>query len=476
MRGRRRAAVAVVLAVASIALLTRSPALAEGVTAVPSAPLLGFDTPTTQDDGVMTQLQAKGYQAVGVYLPVGLPNSDNRHDKAKTLPEGWVADQLTAGWAILPIYLGLQAPNECQPVERQHKFWAMSPDPAQAYAQGVAAADDAIRSLSDAGFPADAPVYYDLESYEAGCTPVDAYLSAWSAELAAQHHLAGVYGSTGSTMSDLVGRLSEPACSQPVAVWPATNNGSRSVSPINRLPDDAWATHQRINQFELDTTVDVTDAGRTVHLPIDRNWVDGPMVTQPGTGANPSVLPQSGPCIPAPPGDVRATRGNGSATVAWVPTASDLAGPVTGFQITDLTTGATYPAGASATSRRLTGLRNGTAYSFAVTALNAVGDSVPSATVTVTPAGPPKRVAKPTATTGRGSITVRWRPPAANGSPITGYRVSVGSHRLTLGSAKRMATVKGLRPGTYRVSVTAVNAVGAGPASPVTRVRLRSRP
>ena len=476
MRGRRRAAAAVVLAIASAALLVRSPALAEGVTTTPSQPIMGFDTAKLPGQDAMDAWKASGaYSAVGLYLPIGIPNSDDRHSTyrytASTLAP-WVSAQLDNGWSILPLYLGLQAPNECQPKARQHVFWAMSPDPAQAYAQGVAAADDAITSLGDVGLPSGAPVYYDMESYNSGCTAVQAFLGAWSAELNAKGYLAGVYGSRGSTMADLVARLDQPACSLPSAVWPAQYDGKTTMTGISPIPDDAWSDSQRVKQMAANKTE--THGG--VQMTVDVNVVDGPVVG-PASSPAPSVTPVAGPCIPAPPGGVLAARRNRSATVSWTAPPSDPASPVTGYLVTDLTSGATHTIDhPTATSLRLGGLANGTTYSYAVSALNAVGASVHSATVTVTPAGAPKRVAKPTVTTGRGSITVRWRPAAANGSRITGYRVSVGSHRLSVGAGKRSATVKGLRPGTFRVTVTAVNAVGAGPASPAVRVRLRSRP
>lgn len=475
MRGRRRAAVAAVLVVLAAAVLVRSPALAEGVTTTPSSPILGFDTASAPPSAFMDVWREKSdYQAIGIYIPVD-PAVDSRYDKTQQyLNSSWVQHQLGNGWSIIPIYVGLQAPAPCGAYKH-----AMSTDPAVAYQQGVDAAEDAGDSLASLELPGDAPVYYDLEAYSSGCsTAVQAFVAGWSAELNILGHPSGLYGSRGSTMADLAARVEAPSCSLPSAAWAATGNEKEQDVTISPSHPQAWGTHRQINQFHVATAGEpkesyVGDDGLTYRAQTDKDWVDGPVV---GPTVETTLTPVAGPCIPAPPAKMHSVRGNGTATLRWAAPSSDGGSAVMGYQVADLTTGTAHSVmDPTSTSLRITHMRNGTAYSFAVTALNAVGASVQSATVTVTPAGPPKRVAKPTVATAKGRVTVRWRAPAANGSRITGYRVSVGSHHITVRPGARSATVKGLRPGAYRVSVTAVNAVGAGPASPVVRVRLRSR-
>ena len=97
------------------------------------------------------------------------------------------------------------------------------------------------------------------------------------------------------------------------------------------------------------------------------------------------------PCVtttvPGPPTSVVATAGNASASVAFVAPANNGGSAITGYTVTSspggiTATGATSPI-------NVTGLTNGTAYTFTVIATNAVGNSVASsASTAVTPVVP----------------------------------------------------------------------------------------
>jgi hypothetical protein len=113
-----------------------------------------------------------------------------------------------------------------------------------------------------------------------------------------------------------------------------------------------------------------------------------------GTGApsaaSNSVTPAAAVSVPGAPQGVSATAGDGAATVAFSPPALTGGSPITGYTITpspacSACTGTT-PTGTSSTVR---GLTNGTAYTFTVTATNAVGSSAASApSVAATPMAP----------------------------------------------------------------------------------------
>jgi predicted phage tail protein len=128
----------------------------------------------------------------------------------------------------------------------------------------------------------------------------------------------------------------------------------------------------------------------------------------------------------------------------------------------------------------VSGLTNGTTYSFTVKALNDVGEGTASNEASATPESTgPADVPGPVtieALPGDGSATVNWTPPDSDGgSPVTGYNVYVattsGAELLPVNaspipSAVTSFPVTGLTNGTtYYFLVKAVNDVGEGSAS-----------
>ncbi len=204
----------------------------------------------------------------------------------------------------------------------------------------------------------------------------------------------------------------------------------------------------------------------------------------PDSAQSAAVTPHRARC---PPVIGTATRGNASATVRWTAPASNGGSAITGYTVRVINAagtqvGALRPAAATATSLVVTGLTNGQAYRFSVTATNAVGTSPASAlSAAVTPATVPGAPVIGTASAGvaGGTInaTARWTAPASTGgSAITGYRVSAlrmsaaGAVLATTTSAVQASTVRALTmtlpvAGNYRFTVVAINAVGTGPAS-----------
>lgn len=107
--------------------------------------------------------------------------------------------------------------------------------------------------------------------------------------------------------------------------------------------------------------------------------------------------------VPAVPGNVHATAGNGAATVSW---SAPLSGgsPITSYTITVSPGGSTKTVSGSAISAAVTGLTNGTRYTFTVTATNALGDGQPSAPSNgVTPSAPQTAIPTPILTSGGGN-------------------------------------------------------------------------
>ncbi len=188
------------------------------------------------------------------------------------------------------------------------------------------------------------------------------------------------------------------------------------------------------------------------------------------------------PTVPAAPSAVSAVAGDGQATVSWT-APSNGGSPITGYTVTTSPGGATTPA--SGTSVVVSGLTNGTAYTFTVTATNSVGTGPASgASSPVTPTSAPTVPGAPTnvvAVPGDGQATVSWTAPANGGSPITSYSVTSSPGAIVMSTGATSVVVTGLTDGTpYTFTVTATNGVGTGPASsastPVTPVAAATVP
>ena len=154
-------------------------------------------------------------------------------------------------------------------------------------------------------------------------------------------------------------------------------------------------------------------------------------------GAGPTSAPSNSvtpaAVLPAAPAAPTATRGNASAALTWTAPA-DGGSPIIGYKVQafagTITTAAVTvnTSSPTTTSTTVTGLTNGTSYTFKVSAINAVGEGPPSpASNAVTPnATLPGTPTIGTATAGNASATVTWTAPTdTGGSAITGYIVRV---------------------------------------------------
>jgi YVTN family beta-propeller protein len=175
---------------------------------------------------------------------------------------------------------------------------------------------------------------------------------------------------------------------------------------------------------------------------------------------------------PAPPTAAAATAGNTQATVTFTPPTLNGGQPVTGYTVTSNPPGGVDSnAGSTSTSHLVTGLTNGTAYTFTVTATNSIGTGAASAASnSVTPLGTPGAPTGVTATAGNAQATVTFTPPVSDGgSAITGYTVlsnPAGGVDSNAGTTGTSHVVTGLTNGVaYTFTVTAANAQGTGPAS-----------
>jgi hypothetical protein len=177
---------------------------------------------------------------------------------------------------------------------------------------------------------------------------------------------------------------------------------------------------------------------------------------------------------PGAPVNVTAIAATGQATVSWAAPASSGTTPITGYTVRAQDTTKTCAWTTGALSCVMTGLTNGTAYTFTVRAANSFGLGAASApSVAVTPSGPPSaplNVLVSQTPGGAASASVSWTAPASNGgSPITDYYVTAAPGGLLCYSppvANPTCNVTGLTFGTaYTFTVLAANSSGNGPSS-----------
>ena len=153
-------------------------------------------------------------------------------------------------------------------------------------------------------------------------------------------------------------------------------------------------------------------------------------------------------------------------SVAFAAPASNGGSAITSYKVTSSPGG--FTATGTSSPIEVTGLTNGTPYTFTVTATNAAGTGAAStASSSATPATTPGAPAIGSVTSGNGQASVAFTPPASNGgSAITSYTVTSSPGGLSATGTSAPITVTGLTNGTaYTFTVTATNAVGASTAS-----------
>ena len=217
---------------------------------------LGFDACSTPSTSVMaTWRRSSPYRAIGVYI-----GGTNSACAQGNLTSSWVKTESAAGWRLIPIYVGLQAPEtscDCATIT-----------PSKAAAEGAADATDAVADAQTLGLGPGNPIFDDMEAYTVNSrdtAPVLAFLAAWTKGLHAAGYVSGVYSSDDSGISDLVASYGT-GYTEPDEIWPAAWNGKATTSD-SVIPASDWANHQRIHQYE--GGFDATYGGDTINIDAD---------------------------------------------------------------------------------------------------------------------------------------------------------------------------------------------------------------
>lgn len=204
----------------------------------------GFDACAAPAQDVMTAwLASSPYRAAGIYI-----GGNNRFCAQPQLTAGWVSAQRTAGWHLVPIYLGQQP--YCTTSNKTNRFTA-----ANAAAYGRSDAGDAVVQARALGLASGSTIFNDIEAYsttDSVCrTAVLTYQSVWTARLHDYGFLSGFYSSLGSGVRDQVGVYGSPAYVRPDYLWFARYDGVASVLDMGTpqiVPNSYWV-HRRIKQY-----------------------------------------------------------------------------------------------------------------------------------------------------------------------------------------------------------------------------------
>jgi Domain of unknown function (DUF1906) len=226
---------------------------------------LGFDACATPSQRAMNAWASSPYRVIGVYV-----GGANRACSQPNLTTEWVTAQISAGWRLIPTYVGLQAPtSSCGSCAK------LSANASKATAQGTAAAEGAVADAEAVGIGAGNPVYFDMEAYAETTqarSATLAFLAAWTSKLHALGYLSGVYSSSASGIADLSSQLGT-AYPEPDDVWIAEWNG-RLNTEAPFVPSYAWAPHRRLHQYRGGHNE--TYGGVTIN--VDNDYVDGDVV------------------------------------------------------------------------------------------------------------------------------------------------------------------------------------------------------
>jgi len=225
----------------------------------------GFDTCAAPSLSTMKAWRAK-YAATAIYIGGQMMGCGQSN-----LSASWIQQAKAMGWALMPTFVGLQAPCDT---------FSGKINPKQAAAQGTAAANQAVAAATSYGLGKGSPIYYDMEGYgrtNAGChTAVMTFLDAWTRQLEAVNYVPGVYSSADAAIKDLqtTTTIAGHPLAEPKAIWIALWDNAADLDGTPYVTSAVWPNASRAKQYQGNKTVKVGG----VSLQIDADMVAGPVV------------------------------------------------------------------------------------------------------------------------------------------------------------------------------------------------------
>jgi hypothetical protein len=203
-------------------------------------PVKGMDTCTAPSLRAMRAWH-HAFKAAAIYL--GGPEAACGWGN---LSAAWIRASVRMGWAMIPAYVGPQAP--CTGFRVRIRA-------GRAEWQGRVSARNAIRLAQLLGMHRGAVLYDDMEAYRrhhGRCSrPVVAFLDGWTRELHARGYRSGVYSSASAAARDL-GRYRHVyghPVARPNSLWFALWDGRRDLRGTPYVRNTWWHAH-RIKQYK----------------------------------------------------------------------------------------------------------------------------------------------------------------------------------------------------------------------------------
>lgn len=200
----------------------------------------GFDTCATPSLATMRKWH-RAFSAIAVYI--GGPEAACGWGN---LSAAWVRATTRMGWALIPTYVGRQA--HCTGFQMRIRL-------GHAYAEGRAAARQAVALAAGLGMRRRTPIYDDMEAYHhqwGRCRrSVLSFLNGWTHQLHAWGRRAGVYSSAGSAVADLghAHTVYGHWLAKPDSIWFGLWDGERNLWGGPYVRPFWWPAGHRIKQW-----------------------------------------------------------------------------------------------------------------------------------------------------------------------------------------------------------------------------------